>query len=88
MKFTRMLSVLTTVGILFMLSLPAHADLAPTYSPPWPLVTVYFEIDGEPYDEPVDFRITCYGYYFSDDPFPAFPNNPDRARGIEEVYSW
>ena len=47
---------LTAFGILLLFSLRAYGvgDVRPQ------AVTVYFEKDGEPYDEPVDFTLNCY----------------------------
>lgn len=48
-------------------------------------IRMYFEQEGEPYDQPARFRITCYGYRYD-----AGPEPPTRVPGSYEpevVYS-
>ena len=48
---------------------------------------VYFEKDGEPYDEPIEYTVTCYGYTF----MPMGPVDMPPEPGSytpEEVYSY
>lgn len=57
MKCTLHLAVLCIVCTSVLLTMPARADLIA------PAIThVYFEKDGMPYNNPVDFSVNCYGY--------------------------
>lgn len=47
-------------------------------------ITLFFEQDGRPYDKPVRFQITCYGYRW--DPGPAPPTKVPGSYQPESVY--
>lgn len=62
------------------LCLTAKADI-----PVSEYIRVYFEQDGKPLDQPVSFRITCYGYEF--DPGSTPPTRVPGSYEPEIVYS-
>jgi hypothetical protein len=47
-------------------------------------ITVFFEQDGKPYNKPVRFQITCYGYRW--DPGPSPPTKVPGSYQSESVY--
>lgn len=52
----------TETAILLVITLAIFASLSLADVPFYPKVTMFFEMDQQPYDRPVEFRIRCYGF--------------------------
>jgi hypothetical protein len=63
-----------------LMCLPVRADL-----PMSEYITIFFELEGKPYDRPVRFHITCYGYSW--DPGPAPPTRVPGSYEPTSVYA-
>lgn len=75
-KFARMpLAICLAILLVGSVCLAAKADV-----PMSEHVRVFFELEGKPLDQPVYFRVTCYGYRW--DPGPDYP--PTRVPGSYE----
>ncbi len=70
--------ILSVLSAFFLFSTAVFADIST------PTVTnVYFTVDGEPYDDPLEYTVTCYGYSYP-------PGEPPQVESYtpEKVFSY
>jgi len=84
MQFSRHCFVLSGMVILCLLCCPVQGDmLVPTNT------NVFFEKDGQPFNESIQFTVTCYGYRWLPGAGPVSPvtTSPDKEEEVVFSYS-